>query len=178
MCDQACIEFGIKHIRKDMVYGKSVIEVGSLDVNGSVRHDVMRFDPSSYIGIDIMPGPGVDAICDISTKKEVAKEEYDMVISTEALEHIEDWRQAINNMKDMLKVGGYILITTRSPGFSRHNHPYDFWRFTEADMIKIFSEYDIVAIESDIYAPGIFIFAKKIRPEKFDLSTITVGGVC
>ncbi|MGC9115947.1 MAG: methyltransferase domain-containing protein [Fervidicoccaceae archaeon] len=31
-----------------------------------------------------------------------------MVISTEILEHVQDWRKAVYNMKDVLKKGGYI----------------------------------------------------------------------
>jgi len=35
-------------------------------------------------------------------------ESFDVVISTELLEHVQNWRLAINNMKSVLKRDGYI----------------------------------------------------------------------
>jgi len=39
-------------------------------------------------------------------------ESFDVIIATELLEHVKDWRLVINNMKQVLKPGGYIYITT------------------------------------------------------------------
>jgi len=36
------------------------LEIGSLDINGSVRQ---FFDGGSYIGLDVAPGHGVDIVC-------------------------------------------------------------------------------------------------------------------
>jgi len=46
------------------------------------------------------------------------------VISTELLGHVQNWRLVVNNMKNVLKHGGY---ATRSHGFPYHAYPYDFW---------------------------------------------------
>jgi SAM-dependent methyltransferase len=161
MCDPACIEFG-KNLPAKAVKGARVLEVGSLDVNGSVRADVMALNPSLYIGCDIMFGKGVDIKCEVENLVSLfGYETFDIVISTEMLEHVKDWRAAIHNIKAVTRKGGYILITTRSIGFAKHCHPYDFWRFEDEDMRKIFSDCDILRIEKDIYAPGIFILAQK-----------------
>ena len=61
-------------------------------------------------------------------------ESFDIVISTETLEHILDWRTVINNMKEVLKPNGYIYITTVERGFPLHSYPYDFWRYEFDDM--------------------------------------------
>ncbi|MFA6079682.1 MAG: methyltransferase type 11, partial [Candidatus Omnitrophota bacterium] len=63
MCDKYCIDFGKKYLGQGEVAGKDLIEVGSLNVNCTLRPDIERYLPSSYIGVDIQPGPGVDRIC-------------------------------------------------------------------------------------------------------------------
>jgi hypothetical protein len=64
MCNTLCLEFIEKALSEEDVKGKNVLEVGSFDVNGSPRAYVESMLPSSYVGIDIAPGPGVDEVCD------------------------------------------------------------------------------------------------------------------
>ena len=64
-------------------------------------------------------------------------------------------------MKLVLKEGGISHITTRSKGFPLHDYPYDFWRYEIEDFKKIFNDMNILVLESDKEAPGIFLKAKK-----------------
>jgi predicted SAM-dependent methyltransferase len=111
--------------------GKIVLEVGSKFVNGSVRPLIERFcNPKEYIGVDLEPGKYVDLVLPAEGLTNCfGPESFDVVISTEVLEHVYDWRVVINNMKVVLKRGGYIYLTTRSYGFPYHAYPYDFWRY-------------------------------------------------
>ena len=43
----------------------SVVEFGSLDINGGVRH--LLDDQALYVGIDVQSGPGVTIIADAAT---------------------------------------------------------------------------------------------------------------
>jgi SAM-dependent methyltransferase len=142
MCNLACIEFGKKYLIAEEIQGKHVVEVGSLDVNGSLRPWILSLCPKSYIGVDICNGPGVDEICRAEELVfHFGDNKFDVLISTELLEHIRHWREAISNMKKILKPGGIILITTRSRGAGYHGFPYDFWRFELSDMEKIFADF-------------------------------------
>jgi len=50
-------------------------------------------------------------------------ESFDVVVSTEVVEHVLDWRLVINNMKVVLRRGGFIYLTTRSRAFhTMHTH--------------------------------------------------------
>jgi len=53
MCHVSCIVFGVKNLTKKEINNKKVIEVGSYDVNGSLRPIIELFKPKEYIGVDI-----------------------------------------------------------------------------------------------------------------------------
>ncbi len=86
--------------------GKKVLEVGSLDINGSVRQ---FFDGCDYTGIDIGEGKGVDHVS--KAHEYVCPETHDVIISTEMLEHDKFWTDSLKRMYDNLKVGGLLILT-------------------------------------------------------------------
>jgi SAM-dependent methyltransferase len=88
-------------------------------------------------------------------------ESFDLVISTELVEHVRDWRDAFWNMKSVLRPGGAIIVTTRSPGFAVHAYPFDFWRYTREDMHAIFADFERLELGDDRIAPGVFAIARK-----------------
>ncbi len=167
MCDTACISFTAINLSRDEIKGKRVIEVGSYDENGSLGPLIKSFAPAEYIGVDLKEGAGVDMICraeDIVDK--FGKESFDIVIATELLEHIEDWRGVISNIKNICRTDGLILISTRSHGFIYHGFPYDYWRYEVSDLEYIFSDCLIEKIEKDRYAPGVLLKVKKPKTFK------------
>ncbi len=162
MCHPTVIEFGKANLSVDEVRGKRIIEVGSHNINGSVKEYAKRLLPSEYIGIDMEAGRDVDIICNAEDiVKKFGKESFDIVISTEMLEHAKDWKKVISNIKQICKNGGIILITTRSHGFGRHEYPNDYWRYEISDMQYIFSDCIIEKIVNDTYHPGVLIKIKK-----------------
>ena len=162
MCTSECINFGNNNLTEADIFNKKVIEVGSRNVNGTLRTIIQKYNPKSYVGVDIIAGADVDEICDVNNLSDrFGCESFDVVISTEMLEHVKDWRKAIFNLKDVLKVNGILLLTTRSIGFPQHNYPFDFWRFETDDMKFIFSDMDILALEKENSEPGVFIKARK-----------------
>jgi SAM-dependent methyltransferase len=156
------IEFFINSIDCAEFEGKDVLEVGSKYVNGSVRPLIEKFcKPNKYVGVDIENGKFVDFIVPAEKLVEFfGINKFDVVISTEMLEHIRDWRIVINNLKEVLKPGGIIYITTVSKGFGYHAYPYDFWRYEIEDIKKIFSDFEILILEKDVEY-GILLKAKK-----------------
>ena len=162
MCNKSCYNFGETQLRAEDIRGKKVLEIGSRDVNGSLRRMIEKFEPASYTGIDIEAGPGVDEICSVfEIVDRYGKNSFDLVVSTEMLEHIRDWRAAVSQFKQVLKPHGVLFITTRSYGFAYHEYPGDFWRFELEDMEKIFSDLEIEALEPDSIEPGVLIKARK-----------------
>ncbi len=166
MCHASCVIFGARNLSREEISGKRVLEVGSCNVNGGLRSLLEDWRPRKYVGVDIEKGPGVDVVCNAEDLLEVfGRNSFDVVISTELLEHVKDWKKVISSIKNVCRPGGTILITTRSYGFRYHAYPNDFWRYELDDMKRIFSDCGIVALESDVEAPGVFIKAKK--PARF-----------
>jgi len=166
MCTPTCKAFVREHVTARDVQGKTVLEVGSRAVAGpesSVRPDVEGLGPRSYIGVDIIAGPRVDEVCDVSDlRQRFGDDSFDVVITTEMLEHVRDWRAAVSNLKRVVKPGGVLVITTRSFGFPHHGWPYDYWRYELDDIREIFSDFQLEVLEPDIESgPGVFVRATK-----------------
>ena len=162
MCHASCIEFIRRHVSSIDVAGREVLEVGARNVNGSVRELVCTLQPRRYVGVDLEPGPGVDEICD--AKELVSRfgpSTFDVVISTEMLEHVRDWHTVVTQFKAVLRPAGLLFLTTRSRGFPYHPFPEDFWRFELSDMEEIFSDCDREVLETDPSMPGVFLRARK-----------------
>lgn len=162
MCSPSCLEFGVRALRPEEVRGGAVLEVGARDVNGSLRPYVESLRPASYIGVDVEPGSGVDAICEAAAVADrFGAARFDVVVCTELLEHVRDWRGAVAAMKRALRPGGVLILTTRSRGFRYHGYPQDFWRFEPEDLRAVFADFAIEALERDPAAPGVFLRARR-----------------
>lgn len=95
----------------------SVLEFGSLDINGSIRG--LFTDVASYIGVDLQTGPGVDVVADAHTF--ATDQRFDVVAACEVFEHTAVWREVIANAETLLKPGGLFVATMAGPGRAPHS---------------------------------------------------------
>ena len=93
----------------------SVLDVGSLDINGNNR---FLFEDYSYIGVDIGHGKNVDVVCKGHEYK--SDKQFDIVISSECFEHDMFYDKTIKNCVHLTKQSGMFLFTCASTG--RHEH--------------------------------------------------------
>lgn len=105
----------VKQMYPQYFEGKRVLDVGSLDIVGCNKG---MFTDCEYIGLDIGEGKNVDVICPIEDY--VSDTLFDVVISTEMLEHAEHWKEALLKMYCLLKEGGLLLITAGGDGRGEH----------------------------------------------------------
>ncbi|TXH59108.1 MAG: methyltransferase domain-containing protein [Desulfurellales bacterium] len=162
-----------------LIAGPRVIELGSLDVNGTIRDQVAVLKPTEYVGVDLRGGAEVDVVCDVcSGFLRDYYGQFDFVISTETLEHVQSWPLFVHEMKRLATPGGHLLLTCRGPGFELHEYPGDYWRFTPDDLQQAFDDCEVVACEPDPRSPGAFVHA--IKPQAWSDSGpkwLTVAGV-
>jgi SAM-dependent methyltransferase len=159
----SCLEWVGQKVREwDLAHGQ-ILEVGSYDVNGTVRP---HFDQRHYVGVDMQPGPGVDETA-IATDLPWGPSSFDVVVSTEMLEHCDRPWVAVAEMARVLRPGGYLILTAR--GYDErgcwevHGYPEDFYRFSARAMETLLDLAGLRALEitTDPEGPGWFCLASK-----------------
>jgi predicted SAM-dependent methyltransferase len=94
-----------------------VLEFGSRYINGGVR-DVIPHD--HWCGVDICDGADVDVV-DNAAEVEVEPGTWDVVVSTELLEHTPEGEAIVANAHRHLKPGGWFVATMAGPGRAVHS---------------------------------------------------------
>ena len=131
---------------------KTVLDVGSRNINGSVL-DVLKVE--RYVGVDMIEGKGVEIVLNGHELVKFFKEsgqftypkEYDLVTCCETLEHDNKFWLTVENMKKMVKPGGWMLITVPGINFFKHDFPHDYYRFTEEAVKEMFEGFEDVHVE-------------------------------
>lgn len=152
---------------------RSVIEVGSADMNGSVRP---LFGDARYTGVDIQAGPGVDVVDDGTWTPPAP---VDCVVIAEVFEHTPDWPAILRRARGWLRPGGTLIVTCAGPGRRPHSgidgkrrlHPGEHYRNVPADDLACeldLAGYDTVKVDT----VGADVRAVACRP-----GAVTVVGV-
>lgn len=99
----------------DMFNEVSVLEIGSLDINGTVRD----FFPNSprYVGVDVEQGPGVDLVAH-GEDLDLPDNDFTTVVSAECFEHNPAWLETFMNMIRM--ADQFVIFTCASTGRPEH----------------------------------------------------------
>jgi SAM-dependent methyltransferase len=94
-----------------------VLEIGSYDVNGTIRGIVGACE--SYTGVDLVVGPGVDLVA-FGHALEFESESFDLTLSAECFEHDVHWTNTFLNMIRLTKSNGIVAFTCASLGRPEH----------------------------------------------------------
>jgi SAM-dependent methyltransferase len=109
----ACVRLFETHAGVDAPH---VAEIGSYDVNGSMRSRIAG--AGRYIGVDLVAGPGVDVV--MSGHHFGDTESFDLVMCSEVFEHNPFWLETFVNMIRIAKPGGCIVFTCATLGRFEH----------------------------------------------------------
>jgi SAM-dependent methyltransferase len=136
-----------KSLFPEMFVQQKVLEIGSLDINGTVRS---LFADCDYTGLDVGPGPGVDVVCE-GQKYDAPSASFDVVICCEVMEHNPFWEETFNNMIRLLKPGGLMVMSCATRGRKEHGtsrsdpsnspltieHGWEYYRnLTDKDIVR------------------------------------------
>ncbi len=92
-----------------------VLDCGSLNINGSCQQ---FFQDCAYLGIDVGPGPNVDLVCAAHAFR--TEKLFDAVVSAEMIEHSRTWKEDLENMVQLLRAGGLLVVTGGGDGRAEH----------------------------------------------------------
>ena len=95
---------------------KKIVEIGSLDINGSIRK---FFTDCTYVGVDVAPGPGVDIVSQ-GQDFTVGSGTFDVAISCECFEHNPHYLATLQNMASLGKPGALVVVTCATTGREVH----------------------------------------------------------
>lgn len=169
MSHQAQLDFvaSLKQKFPDYFIRKQVLEVGSLNINGSIRP---FFEQCLYVGVDIGEGRDVDLVAR-GENLAYLDESFDVVASCECFEHNPKWVATLNNMIRMC--GGLVFFSCATTGRPEHgtrrttpaDAPFcnDYYRnLTEEDVrqavdLSVFKDYQFISNDTvhDLYFWGI-----------------------
>lgn len=141
----------------------SVLEFGSLDINGSVR-SILGPRSTRYVGIDPAYGKGVDIVADAAVFRDI--EQFDVVVCCEVFEHTPKWPQIVSNAHRNLNDGGLFIATMAGDGRTPHSaideNPLRDWEYygnvSEYELervMNIFKKNDINKLDFDLRCCGI-----------------------
>lgn len=131
-------------------FGLNACEIGSRCYENQPKaRDALMHKCRRYVGIDQAAGDGVDVVADGAvylitqrgsepTRDASAQSRFDLIVCCEVFEHDPKFWYLLNTMRDELKSGGYLIITTPTICFPEHSYPHDYYRFTQSVYYDVF----------------------------------------
>jgi SAM-dependent methyltransferase len=107
--------------------GKTVIDLGGKDVNGSLR-SISEKNAMKYICVDMEEHESVDVVVKPGEKLPFEDESIDLIVSTSCFEHDPCFWLTFREMTRIIKKDGFIYVNAPTSG-QYHGFPGDNWRF-------------------------------------------------
>jgi SAM-dependent methyltransferase len=118
-----------------------VIEFGALRAPTQTHLPSVRsvFAGFRYSGADMMPGVAVDQLQDLH-QLGLRDGSIGTALLLDTIEHVEDPRQAMGEIRRCLAPNGILLLTSHFY-FPKHAYPYDYWRFTSDGIASLLKDF-------------------------------------
>jgi len=159
----------------DVIERPKILDVGSLDVNGTLKGLIPT--DGIYLGIDVALGPNVDKQFPVPGEFLLPSDAFELVVSTSCLEHDPMFWLTFAEMARVTALGGFVYISVPSNG-PYHGHPGDCWRFYKDSPNALSSwaykcGYFLDVIENFQMSPSadgwidqVMVFGKRPSPER------------
>ncbi|MFX0208319.1 MAG: methyltransferase domain-containing protein [Candidatus Hodarchaeota archaeon] len=157
----------VKVISQIFDFKEPIYEFGSRQVTSHSHEDLrILFKGREYVGVDMIPGPGVDRIENIehlTLNEGVAGS----ILMLDTLEHVKGIHQAMKECIRVLAEDGIITISIPML-FPIHSFPHDYWRLTPDGMKALLERFPCKVIAYHGYRNlphTVYGIAFKIEPD-------------
>lgn len=131
----------------------TIADVGSFDVNGTLRPLFADIPSWTYTGFDLEPGPNVDVtLSSPYSWPEIATGSFGVVVSTQVMEHVRHPWRWLPEVARICKPGGLVYVCTPNT-IEFHEYPIDCWRAWPDGLRALFEDAGLEIV--DVYASGI-----------------------
>lgn len=154
--------------REVIQYLKKYIKGKTLDFGaGNAKYrDIIKSAADEYVAFDLMPGPNIDVVGDVLNSPFVDNE-FDTIISTQVLEHVEKPWLMVREMRRILKPGGVCVLT--APFLVPfHADPHDYFRFTTEGVDSLLKNEGFEVLECDYYGSVFTVLSEFVHFSWFD----------
>lgn len=100
-----------------------------------------------YVRADVTPGPGIDRLLPADGATGELPDSYDVVFSSQVLEHVQAPAEYVAECLRILKPGGWLILTTHGM-WEEHGCPYDFQRWTSRGLEELARSAGFMVVES------------------------------
>jgi hypothetical protein len=133
----------LRHRYAAEIKGSSILEIGSMDWNGSARPYFST--AARYVGVDHAPGPSVDVVCPAAETK-FKPLEFDILICLSVFEHDPDWRRSFCHNLQWIKEWGLLIVCWGAEGNLCHG-PLPWAIVPVNDFMKMSQESNVFIVE-------------------------------
>lgn len=91
---------------------------------------------SEYVGLDVVDNPAAELLGRVEAIP-VEDASFDVVLCTQVLEHCDDPRQAVSELRRVTRTAGRVLASTHGVQVY-HPSPTDYWRWTHTGLARLF----------------------------------------
>jgi len=112
---------GVKRAYPEFFNGVKVLEIGSLDVNGSMWE---LFENCEMTGVDWIPGQNVTHVMK-AAETSFDPGTFDVLMSFNHLEHDPFWKESINHNLPALKDGALLILRWATHSSGKHGPEFD-----------------------------------------------------
>ncbi len=145
-----------------------------LDVGCGKKPYRLFFDCKSYTGIDI-ENPGhphhneeIDVFYD-GKNIPFPDQEFDIILSFEVFEHVEQLDELITELNRVLKINGSLIITAPFI-WDEHELPHDYRRFTNTGLCKELEKHNFEIIESHKMGNSLLTLIQLMNLQAYNIS--------
>lgn len=101
---------------------------------------------TQYIGIDIFQGKVVDVVVSETMCFPFQDQSFDVVFSTQSIEHMKQPDLTLKEMDRVLKMGGKLILSMPFL-YNEHGSPHDFRRLTRFGAVQLYPNYIVSFLE-------------------------------